>query len=537
MFQYFLLGVTGIIFFAHTALRYLNSLHMFQQNIYNTKRYVSWCIKHPHKSLPFTEMIPLFLWLALYQFPSIRTIQIILSVTALFYLIMGFILHRARKEYVKLPLVFTPRVQRLVVTSVLVIIIVFYLGYFAGTHVNAKLGNNMTFLIYIILNLFIYAVVIIANFINYPMESLIRKRFMNEASEKMQQLKNKMDVVGITGSYGKTTTKNIVTHILNQEKYALMTPASYNTPMGLTITIREKLKPIHDVFVAEMGAYKVGEIAELAELVSPKYGILTAIGPQHLNTFKTIENVQKTKFELIESLDDKGVAVLNIDDPLIAGYEIQSKCRKLTYSLVDKTADFFADNIQYSEDGIAFDVQFPNKEKYHFTSSLLGEHNIQNILAGTAVAYDMGLDVASIQKAVTTLPQVEHRLEIKKSGHFTIIDDAFNANPVGTKKAIDVLTKMNGKKIVITPGMIELGREEEALNKAYGEYMSDKVDVVILVGKSQTQAIYDGLLTKMKPEQIIVAHDLQEAFAAMYAQAIPGSFVLIANDLPDTYNE
>ena len=383
-----------------------------------------------------------------------------------------------------------------------------------------------------------YLIVWVANIINMPMERMIRKGFMKEAQEKMLAARGHIDVVGITGSYGKTTTKNIVTHIINQEKYALMTPASYNTPMGLTITIREMLKPIHEVFVAEMGAYKMGEIKELAELVSPNYGILTAIGPQHLNTFKTIENVQKTKFELIESLTAEGVAVLNIDDPMIKEYVIQAPCKQLTYSLEDTSADFYASAINYVADGITFTVQFPDKSSHAFKTMLLGEHNIQNILAGLAVAYDMGISVEKMIAGVASLPQIEHRLEIKQAGNYTIIDDAFNANPVGTKKAIDVLTQMDGKKIVLTPGMVELGSEEETLNKAYGAYMANKVDVVILVGAAQTAPIHAGLVEEGMPlAKIRVVQNLEEAFTAMREEAIPGSFVLIANDLQDMYNE
>lgn len=532
---YGLIGATAIVFLLHTGLRYIDSLHMFQQNVYDTKRYSDWVISHTEKSIPFLDIVPLFLWLIIYIYPSINTVIVLLVVTACFYGLQSFILYRKRSGFVKKPLVMTPRVWRLVATSVVLTAALFVGLSFVATDTEMK--YLFLIYVYVLLNLFVYLIVLIANILNKPIEHSIRKRFIEDAKSKIDAAKDKIDVVAITGSYGKTTTKNIVTHILNEEVYALMTPASYNTPMGVTITIRETLKPIHDVFVCEMGAYKQGEIKELADIVHPKYGIVTAIGPQHLNTFKTIENIQKTKFELVEALPADGVAVLNIDDPRIREYKIQNTCKVVTYSLENEEANFYASDIEYTETGMSFTVRFPDKTKHTFSTQLLGEHNIQNMLAAIAVAEDMKIPVEKMAKGIATLPQIEHRLEIKKAGQFTIIDDAFNANPVGTKKAIDVLAQMNGKKIVITPGMIELGPEEEALNEAYGVYMSDKVDMVILVGKKQTEPIYRGLVQKMKQEQIFVAHNLQEAFQRMYQEAIPGSFVLIANDLPDTYNE
>ena len=533
---YFLIGTMAISYITHIILRYINSLHMFQQNVYDTKRYFSWCFEHSEISMPWFDILPLLIWLGIYFVPSIQTLNILLAVTSVFYLVESVRLYRKRKALVKSPLVLTPRAQRLLITSMILLL--------ATLAVTSLLFVDMTnikaiFLVfcYIVIDYIIYVVVWIANKINAPLESRIRNNFITEAKTKISEMKAHLTVVGITGSYGKTTTKNIVTNVLNEKFYSLMTPASYNTPMGITITIREMLKPIHNIFVCEMGAYKVGEIKELTEIAMPNYGILTAIGPQHLNTFKTIENVQKTKFELIESLGEQGVAILNFDDPLIRSYEIQNKCRILTYGIESEDVDYRATSIEVNSKGIAFTAVFPDKTEHQFRLSILGEHNILNALAAIAVARDLGQEIDSIARSLERLPQIEHRLQLKPAGTYTIIDDAFNANPVGTKKAIDVLEKMDGKRIVITPGMIELGDEEARLNEEYGQYMADKVDFVILVGPKRTVPIYNGLKTKLTDDQIYIAQNLQDAFAKMYQEAIPGSFVLIANDLPDSYNE
>ena len=531
-----LTGITSVIFLIHTGLRYMDSLHMFQQNLYDTKRYAKWCITHSNKSLPFLDILPLFLWFGIFFFPSIKTVNILLVITAVFYLAESILLYRKRQEFVKKPLVVTARAFRLIITSIILMVILF-IAIGLGFAQNTDLKILFLIFAYVVLNIFVYIIVWLANIINMPIEATIRQRFINEAKAKITAMQSHLTVVGITGSYGKTTTKHVVTHVLNEKFYPLMTPASYNTPMGITITIRELLKPIHDIFVCEMGAYKLGEIHELTEIAQPHYGILTAIGPQHLNTFKTIENVQQTKFELIESLGEQGVAILNYDDPLIRSYTIKNPCRIITYGITSSDVDYQAKEITFSETGIHFTVVFPDKTEHPFTLSILGEHNVLNALAAIAIACDLGETIESIQKSLQTLPQIEHRLEIKSAGNFTIIDDAFNANPVGTKKAIDVLTKMPGKRIVITPGMIELGTEEEKLNQEYGAYMADKIDLAILVGEKQTEPIYQGLKTKMKDEQIFIAKNLTEALEKMRVEAIAGSFVLIANDLPDSYNE
>jgi len=533
---YVLISIMITVFLIHTVLRYVDSLHMFQQNLYDSRRYVSWLLNHTDKSFPLVDFIPLMLWLTIFIYPSQQVALILLAVTIIFYLIGSIVLYKARKVFVKKPLVITPRVWRLIITSTLISTLMFVtVGYLLLNH-PAYQAIGVVFA-YILFNLFIYLVVLGASIINTPIEKYIQRTFIRNAQAKIGAMKGQLKIVGITGSYGKTTTKNIVYHVLQEKFYPLMTPASFNTPMGITRTIHELLKPIHNVFIMEMGAYKRGEIKELTEIARPQYGILTGIGPQHLNTFKTIENVQQTKFELIESLGQDGTAILNYDDPLIRSYKIQNACKVITYGIEQKSVDYRATKLEFDEFGIRFTLVLPNKKKVAVALPLLGEHNVLNALASIALGLELGESIEQIQHGLQTLPQIEHRLEIKSAGTYTIIDDAFNANPVGTKKAIDVLEKMDGKRIVLTPGMIELGQEEERLNYEYGVYMADKIDVAILVGAKQTIPIFKGLTTKMDKKDIYVVKNLTEGLVRMREEAIPGSFVLIANDLPDSYNE
>jgi UDP-N-acetylmuramoyl-tripeptide--D-alanyl-D-alanine ligase len=271
----------------------------------------------------------------------------------------------------------------------------------------------------------------------------------------------------------------------------------------------------------------------------PKYGVLTSIGPQHLESFKTIENVKKAKFELIASLREDGVGFENIDDENIKTLP-EPNCKVVSYGIEDSKAKFRAENIKFNSRGSSFEVVKPDGTRANFQTKLLGRHNIYNILSGVAIASELGMDLETISYAVKDLDAVEHRLQIKQMANgVTQIDDAYNSNPVGSKMALEVLAQMDGeKKIMITPGMIELGDQEYELNKAFGEYAAAACDYIILVGEKQTLPIQEGLRGKDFPEdKIFVALNIDEAFRHLNTIAIPGSVVLIENDLTDDYNE
>ena len=232
-----------------------------------------------------------------------------------------------------------------------------------------------------------------------------------------------------------------------------------------------------EVFIAEMGAYKKGEIKKLCDMVHPKYGILTRIGLAHLETFGSAENIMKTKFELIESLPDDGIAVLNGDDPKQLSYPIKSKCKKVWIGIDNKDVDIYAENISCNYKGSKFDVVFKEDNKrYSFETKLLGNHNIYNILAGIALGKEFGMSISELEKGVKKVKPIESRLELRNYGYMYQINDAYNSNPVGAKAALDVLAMMPGKKVVVTPGMTELGEKEEELNQIFGNQISKVAD-------------------------------------------------------------
>ena len=361
------------------------------------------------------------------------------------------------------------------------------------------------------------------------------------AMKKLHSMEN-LKVVGITGSYGKTSSKNILADILNIKYVTLPTPKNLNTPYGLIITINNHLDKFTEVFIAEMGAYKTGEIKQLCDMVKPKYGILTKIGTAHLETFGSEENIQKTKFELIESLPLDGVGVLNKDDPKQVSYKLKNKCKILWVGIENSDVDVYAHDIKCSNVGTTFKVKFKSEEKdYEFETRLLGNHNVYNILAGLALGYEFGIPVEKLQQSVKTIKPVEHRLELKKLGTFYQIDDAYNSNPVGAKGAVDVLSMMPGVKVVVTPGMVELGEKEDYYNEKFGEQIAEKgnIDYVVLIGKKKTLPIRKGLENKnYDMDKVIVYNDVREAYNFIRGiNTKEDVYALFENDLPDTYNE
>ena len=317
-----------------------------------------------------------------------------------------------------------------------------------------------------------------------------------------------------------------------------MTPGSFNTPMGVVRTVREMLKPYNNVFIVEMGAKNIGDIKEICDIVHPTYGIITAVGEQHLESFKTIENVQRTKFELIDALPENGFAVLNNDFEFVANRVVDNVEASRYSTHVDaEGCDYVATDIKYTSHGTTFTIKGHGKE-LELSTKLVGEFNISNLLAAVIMAMKLGVSDNKIQYAVSKIEQVEHRLNVKRTpGGITIIDDAFNSNPDGSRMALDVLAGMTGgRRIVITPGMIELGSKQEYYNELFGEHIAESCDVAIIVGSYNKESILKGISRKKTPEtNVITVPTFAEAQAKMLELARSGDTVLYENDLPDTF--
>ena len=525
--------ITLIIYLIYINLISKRSLHMLQQNRYNRGfRYIKWILKNFKENFINLNLLPLIFIITSIN-GNLSDIAPYLFIAI--YLFLSYIcVNKDKKEKAKLPLKYTARIKRLIVANNIIYLIPCIIA--ISLFKKESISNY-----YVLLGLLAYTnhfIVLLINFINRPVEKLVGLHFKNQALTKLNSMTN-MDVIGITGSYGKTSTKNILHDILNIKYNVFKTPANYNTPFGLMITINEHLDKYNDFFLAEMGACKKGEIKELCDLVKPKYGVLTRVGLAHLETFGSEEAIQKTKFELIESLPSDGIGILNGDDEKQLSYNIKNNCEIVWIGIDNKDVDCYAKDIELSHKGTKFKVHFKDEKKeYEFETKLLGRNNIYNILAGIALGRKLGITLEDLQKAVKRVEPVEHRLSMKKYYDINLIDDAYNSNPMGAKMALEVLNMMPGYHIVVTPGMIEVGAKEDEVNKEFGKQIADNADEVILIGPEKTKPIYEGLIEKkFDKKKIHILTDVLDAFPLMMELKQKDTYVLLENDLPDSFNE
>lgn len=380
---------------------------------------------------------------------------------------------------------------------------------------------------------------VLGNWLMFPIEEGIRRRFRYLAHRRLQTVGAR--VIGITGSYGKTSTKQYLEQILNARYRAFATPKSWNTLMGVCLAINTRMSDDTEYFICEMGAYVRGEIEQICQLTHPQVGILTEIGPQHLERFKSLENTAKAKYELVKALPPDGVALFNLDNPyLVEMFEQNHPATRLGVSVNGHpSARLIATQMIESADGLAFDVtDRTSQETIRFETQLLGTHNITNLLLASALALHEGITLKEIARRVRAIQPSESRLvrQVTPNG-ITIINDAYSANPVGARSAIRILgLHEGGRRLLITPGMIELGELQTQENLKLGEYAAGYVTDVILVGIEQTKPIYEGLLNQnFTSERIIQVETLTEAIEWYRTHLVSGDTVLFLNDLPDTY--
>jgi UDP-N-acetylmuramoyl-tripeptide--D-alanyl-D-alanine ligase len=438
-----------------------------------------------------------------------------------------------KKQTVKKPLVYTARVDRLYVTLAVIVLAInalFAVVFFEGiTHAIKIPATVFCFLPILLAS----PLVLLAAVVMLPVEKGIAKWYVNDAKKRLKARED-LKIVAITGSYGKTSTKFILSTILSEKFACLTPPSSYNTTMGVVRVIRERLQPDDEVFICEMGSRHVGDIKEICDFVHPHNAIITSIGPQHLDTFLSIEGVKKGKFELIEALKEDGIAVFASSNEHILELYEKATCKKLTAGFVESDG-VRAENITVGCSGSAFTLVTKDGQRAECTTSLLGKHNISNILVAAAMALEMGLTLTEVVRGISKIQPVEHRLQIVNQRPVTVIDDAFNSSPNGAAAALDVLSCFTGRRIIVTPGFVELGADEDKYHFELGLKIKESADVAILVGKKRTEKIKEGL-EGFKGE-IYQVSSLNEATQTLQSITVAGDVVLFENDLPDNFNE
>lgn len=520
-----ILYIVAYLYFLYVPLK--RAMHMYQQNRYRSDRYVEWlkAILMREQRMIRHTLMTLLLCYGLFFISASYEPALLLTILVF---IFAYLNTKIEDERVyRKPFVYTGRGKRLYGMCLLILTIMFLCLFHFG---SVFLWILCTPYIYFIP----WLLVLIVGQCMLPVEKMIQDMYVREAKKMLQEQPN-LKIIGITGSYGKTSVKNILYHLLSNDYLTLMTPQSYNNRMGITLTIRRQLQALHEVFLCEMGADHVHDIEELVEFVKPSIGIVTAVGPQHLLTFHNMENILYEKMQLIEKLPVTGYGFLNADNTYIRSYPLYNKCPIIWFGK-DKTADFQYGDVQYSLNGTSFTIIHLMKT-YQFQTKLLGEHNVMNICASVAVSITLGMEWEFVQTLVQGIPYVEHRLEKRETAVYTILDDAYNSNPDGARFALEVMKELCGKRILVTPGFIDLGDKQEKENYRLGLDIVGCIDEVILVGKQQTKNIQKGLLHNNFPEEKLhIVTSIKEAFEILTSITDKNSVVLLENDLPDAFN-
>lgn len=443
----------------------------------------------------------------------------VLSLAAIFFFALAFLLS-GEKYALKVPLAKTARMKRLLVAEFLVLAI-FHYAFISLLNVAAFLLQNVLSDVfkYVPLSLtflLLPYLLALANGILSPFEKAKNKKYIARASKKMKE--SGAQIIGITGSYGKTSVKNCLATILSEKFQVIATPSSFNTPIGIAKCVNESSLQGVDFFLAEMGAKNVGDIEELCALYPPTYGIITGVCEQHLQTFQTLENIIAEKSVL------KECASLGTATPL----SLTEESDKIVFG--EKI--FEISEVEEGIDGTSFALTWDG-ETTKLTTRLLAAHSAKNIALAVAIAAAVGLKREEILSGVNKIQEVEHRLQKIQSGGVTILDDAYNANVLGARDAVAVLKKFPKNRFVVTPGIVELGVLEKEKNFLLGKELVG-VERVILVGETLVLPVRDGYLSAGgNPECITLVRTLEKAKELLSLELKEGDTVLFLNDLPD----
>lgn len=419
---------------------------------------------------------------------------------------------------------FTPRAVRLFCALALVFFFLSRLLIFFGRIISIG-GRACSLGLLFLLPALVLPASFAALILVKPVENIIAAHFICKAKRKLDERQGLIRI-GITGSYGKTSVKNMIAALLGEGAYA--TPASYNTPMGICRAVNAMPAGVK-YFICEMGARRLGDIAELCGIVRPRVGVITGIAPQHMQTFKTLENVIAAKGELIENLPCDGIAVFN-------GYDeyAERMCLNCTIRRRYMTKrNVRCENVRLTAQGSAFTLAC-GSERAECAIPLIGLHNIQNFCLAAQVCMALGMSAEEIASRAGNIKPVPHRLELIDTGRgITVIDDGYNSNVRGAKAALDALNLFPGRKIVAAQGFAEAGSKDAELNMRLGEQIADVADVAVLIGV-KAKLIESGLIMHDFPRESIYIVSSLTAAQAIFSRILrAGDTLLIENDLPE----
>ena len=517
-----------VMFLAFAWYRLRLYLHFFQQQEYDAPRFLNWIVTSGN----YDRRVSIFITLLAVLAEFLPRLQVGWVATAI---VAGLLLSTAWRERkplsnVKKKLSMTPRAKRIYAVAFL---------YAAG------MGLAFSFLYlsplwWIIPIQLMPLTLAFAVWTLAPHESFIQRKYWREAHEKLARLEPK--VIGITGSFGKTSSKHILFHVLENVSNGLATPGSVNTPMGIARIMREQLRPEHRYLIAEMGAYGPGSIDRICQLVPPDLAIITAVGKAHYERFKTLDTVAIAKFELAEATVSRGGKVIVTED-VLSFAPARAFADRHTDAMVvcgrSEDNDLRIIGEAQTVDGLSISIEW-REELHELSVPLFGLHHVENIALAFAAACTYGAKPETVALALKTTPQITHRLEIKSGPNDSVlIDDAYNSNPKGFTSALetlDLLVGENGRRIVVTPGMVELGVAHDEEHARLGAITARYADVVLAIAPERITSFVSAYQEAVgAQEELHTFPGFAEADIWLQENAKSGDVVLLENDLPDLY--
>ena len=518
-------GVLVLVGFALFALRRLMTyLHLFQQEEYDNPRFIAWIAKNWawDQRLSFALIAIWLMQMVLHTVP-----QWAFGALAGLACIAVAAFEADPRKSAKKKLVMTARATRIYLVALAAIAVV-------GIMAALLTGPLLLWVVPVQL---VPLALIAGNLALKPAETRTQQRYWNEAQEVLRRVDPM--VIAVTGSYGKTSVKHILGHVLETAAPTLITPGSVNTAMGIARVIRERLQPHHRYFVVEMGAYGPGSIRRLCALTPPKMGIVTAIGMAHYERFKSLETVAEAKFELAEAAAANGGKVIAaaevLDFAAPRRFAEAHRDELLTVGAAEGAA-VVIHAMRQDTDGIAVTVGWQGRQ-YELRAPLFGLQQGKNLALAFTAACTLGLAPEDVVASLRSTPQIAHRLEVKREANgATLIDDAYNSNPVGFAAALevlDVLRRPGGRRILVTPGMVELGAAHDDEHRRIGRLAADHVDVLVAVAPHRVAPLAQSFAEAAPAAEIVSCPGFAEAQAWMARNVATGDVVLLENDLPD----
>ncbi|MBP5857851.1 UDP-N-acetylmuramoyl-tripeptide--D-alanyl-D-alanine ligase [Marivibrio halodurans] len=522
--------LAGFALFARRRL--LTYLHVFQQEEYDGPRFIKWIARNGAVDRRMTLALAAlgFATPLLHGIGGINGSWIAAGFALLFFLGLAAIENDPRKA-AKKKLAMTRRARRILYLAAAVL----------AVPAIAIAAIPLPVWSWLVAVQSIPIALVLGNLLLMPYEARVQKRFWTEAHDKLTRLAP--TVIGITGSYGKTSVKHILGHMLETVAPTLITPGSVNTPMGIARVVRESLGAHHRYFIAEMGAYGPGSIARLCRLAPPDFAIITAIGHAHYERFKTLETVAEAKFELAEAAiarDGHVVVPTSLAEIGPAAARMAERPDRFIRCGAAEGCDLRILESRQTPEGILVRVVWDGVE-HELRAPLFGSHHATNLALAFAAVCALGVRPEDAKLGLKRLPQIAHRLEVKPRPDGSVtLDDAYNSNPVGFKAAVETVGLLKGKHggrgILVTPGMVELGEAHRAEHAKAGEAAAATIDVLLAVVPERIEPLIESYRgARGETAEVIRCASFAEADTWLRENRRSGDIVLLENDLPDLY--